>query len=248
MSGYGKILLVEDDEQLAIVVRDSLVDAGYECIHAVDGLAGLQTGLDAAFDLAILDVNLPSLCGLDVCRELKRAQPGLSVMMLTARAEEVDIISGLETGADEYLTKPISPAVLIARVRARLREKQRLQRSVGAATSAEPQTGEATIIEIGNLRIDRLGTRLHSCGKEIELTAGEFNFIEFLASNAGRSFERQELLEAVWGTDNHNYWPNVTVMVSRLRSKLAHDPLVDKYLITVRGRGYRFAKPEELAE
>ncbi len=246
----AKILIIEDDSAIGLLVRETLEEAGYECRLETDGPDGLQLVLNGTFDLVVLDIGLPRLSGLDVCDAIKRKFPDLPVLMLTAQTAEIDVVTGLEKGADDYLTKPFGPRELLARIRVRLREKTR--KAVAASHSAEQQIPdyrgtEPAILRIGELEIDHERMRVLKNGLPIELTAREFDFLFLLASNAGKPISREVLLEEVWESGIDAYSPNITIVVSRIRKKIETNPNSPKYLITVFGVGYRFAEPSELS-
>jgi len=255
MESEAKVLVVEDDPGLGTLISDSLVGSGFSCEISADGADGLQRALSGEFDLCILDINLPRISGLDICGEVKRQFPELPIIILTARGEEAEIVSGLEIGADDYLVKPTTPRELVARVRARLREQRRIKMrqlasgiAGGAAETAANSEMPVTkqVISFGELEIDLEKKRISKRGELLDLTPIEFDLIVYLVQRPGKPFERDELLRNVWGTIAESYWPNVNVLVCRLRKKLEDNPLSPRYLLTVRGRGYRFAEHSEL--
>jgi two-component system, OmpR family, response regulator ResD len=228
----ARILVVEDDLTVAEVVVDYLRHAGLEPRHALDG----QTALDIAAtwrpDLVVLDLMLPGVSGLEVCRRLRERQEAgvpLPVIMLTALGEESDRVRGLESGADDYVTKPFSPRELTLRVQAVLRRAQ----SVGQA-AATPQP-----VRSGRLEVDVAARRVRSDGRELELTVREFDLLAFFVSHPGRAFTRAELLEQVWGWSFGDV-STITVYVRRLRDKVEQVPASPDHLQTVWGVGYRW--------
>ena len=222
-----RVLVVEDDPMLAEVVQTYLGREGYEVEIAVDGEAGLERALTAQPDLVVLDLMLPLLDGLEVCRRLRSSAP-IPVIMLTARGEEDDRIAGLELGADDYVTKPFSPRELTARVKAVLR------RATGGVAAALGPT-----IEAGGVSLDLVAHEAHLDGELLALTAKEFDLLAHFMTHPRRAFRRDELLEQVWGW-NYGDTATVTVHVRRLREKVEHDPSAPRHLCTVRGVGYRF--------
>lgn len=246
-SAIAKILVVEDDAAIGGLIQDTLVEAGYACTLESDGLRALQLGLSDQFDLIILDINLPSLSGLDVCEQVKQKKPTLPILMLTARSSEADVVAGLEKGADDYVAKPFRPRELLARVRTRLKERTR--RLIAGLKTQEPtaREGEAELIVIGELEFDAERMRLLKSGVAVELSAREFDFLYLLASHAGRPFSRNILLQELWDSDLEEYKSNISMFVSRLRKKIEVDADAPKYLLTVHGVGYRFVEPGELA-
>ena len=223
-----RVLVVDDEANLRDLLRGYLEREGYDVLVAGDGPAALEAALDWKPDLVVLDVMLPGLDGIEVCRELRRFSKAY-VLMLTARVEEVDKIVGLTVGADEYMTKPFSPRELVARVRAMLRrplEPPPLQ------IDDEPQ------LRMGNLTINR-ATRTVTLGEdEVFLTAREFDLLAMLAEHPGRVYTRAQLLERLWGSEFYDDHV-VEVHVGNLRRKIEADPGLPRYVQTVRGVGYR---------
>lgn len=229
----GRILVVEDDLTVAEVVVDYLRHAGLEPRAAVDGQTALEIAETWQPDLVVLDLMLPGGSGLEVCRRLREGQDGhapLPVIMLTALGEESDRVAGLESGADDYVTKPFSPRELVLRVEAVLR-RARAARDAAAAT-AQP-------LRSGQLEVDIAGRRARSDGRELDLTVREFDLLAFFVSHPGRAFTRAELLEQVWGWSFGDL-SNITVYVRRLRDKVEKEPAVPVQLQTVWGVGYRW--------
>ena len=227
------ILVVEDDEDLCTLLDYNLSRAGYDV--AVVGRVDLAAAsvASACPDLIILDVMLPDGDGFDFCRQL-RANPqteGLPVMFLTARTLEIDRVLGLEIGGDDYMTKPFSPRELLARVKARLRRK-----------SASPAP-VMEAMESGPLQIDLGAKKVLLNGNPVSLTATEFKLLEFFASNPGRVYSREQLLDSVWGDNAHVTPRNVDVHIRRLRERIEDKPEEPRWIQTVRGFGYRFEAP-----
>ena len=226
------ILVVEDEQRLRDLVCGYLEREGFMTLPAADGFTALDLARQHAPDLVVLDLMLPSLDGLEVCRRL-RAFSDAYVIMLTAKAEEIDRIVGLEVGADDYVTKPFSPRELIARVRAMLRRPRRGAASA-TANIALPQ-------RFGDLTIDQERHEATLLGQPIGLTALEYALLTTLAAHPGRVFTRDQLLENVWGQDYFGDDHVVDVHIANLRKKLGDDPAAPAYIETVRGAGYRFA-------
>jgi DNA-binding response OmpR family regulator len=222
-----RVLIIEDDPNVAEVVTRYLEREGYVVEAAADGLEGLEQALSDPPDLVVLDLMLPALSGLEVCRRL-RAKAPIPVIMLTARGEEVDRIAGLELGADDYVAKPFSPRELTARVKAVLR------RAAGGLAAEE-----AGALRAGDLEVDPVAheARLHS--ELVSLTAREFDLLAYLMRNPRRAFRREELLADVWGF-TYGDTSTVTVHVRRLREKVEADPSAPRHICTVWGVGYRF--------
>jgi DNA-binding response OmpR family regulator len=227
----ARILVVEDDLTVAEVVVDYLRHAGLETRHAVDGRAALEITADWRPDLVVLDLMLPGASGLEVCRRLREerdVQAPLPVIMLTALGEESDRVLGLESGADDYVTKPFSPRELTLRVQAVLRRA----RTGNPAATPQPMRS-------GRLEVDVAARRARSDGRELDLTVREFDLLAFFVSHPGRAFTRAELLEQVWGWSFGDL-STITVYVRRLRDKVEREPASPAQLQTVWGVGYRW--------
>ncbi|MBA2767526.1 MAG: response regulator transcription factor [Sporichthyaceae bacterium] len=225
-----RILVAEDDPTISEVVERYLKHDGYDVECVSDGPTALHRALVTHPDLVVLDIMLPGLDGLEVCRRL-RASTSTPVILLTALGSEGDRIAGLEHGADDYITKPFSPRELALRVRAVLRR--------AAGMSGPPSTG---VVQDGDLRLDR-GSRLATLGEaEVQLTTREFDLLSFLMDNRGRVFDRPTLLSKVWGWDFGDQ-STVTVHVRRLRAKIERDAADPKRIVTVWGTGYRYEQP-----
>jgi DNA-binding response OmpR family regulator len=223
----NRLLVVDDDPALSDVLGRYLEREGFEVAFATDGPSGLAAALETLPDLVILDLMLPGLDGTEVCRRIRDVAP-IPVLMLTARGEEDDRITGLQIGADDYVTKPFSPRELVARVQAVLRR-------------ATQPTAMAPLprLEFGDLVVDVTAHEATRAGEPLPLTAKEFDLLVHLMSHPRRSFRRDELLEAVWGW-TYGDTATVTVHVRRVREKIEDDPSDPRHLVTVRGVGYRF--------
>jgi two-component system OmpR family response regulator len=227
----AKILIVEDDLNLLATLKYNLLKEGYEVLTAVDGAGALETARREKPELILLDVMLPGLSGFEVCRILRK-ETNVPILMLTAKAEEVDKIVGLEIGADDYMTKPFSMRELLARVRAMLRR--------AGVAKPEPEL-KPEPLSIGDLEVD-LGRHLASLGgKTLALSPKEFDLLAFLAQNKGLVFSREQLLEKVWGYDYAGETRTVDVHIRWLRQKIESDPARPEILVTVRGTGYKLA-------
>jgi len=224
----ARILIVEDDPTVSEVVARYLTRDGYEVETADDGVRGLERALLRLPDLVVLDLMLPSMGGLEVCRRLREVAP-VPVIMLTARGEEADRIAGLELGADDYVAKPFSPGELAARVRAVLRR----------ASGALAAPGEPAVLSAGELEVDVVAHEARLRGELVALTAKEFDLLAHLMRNPKRAFRREELLRDVWGF-SYGDTSTVTVHIRRLREKVEDDPSRPRYVATVWGVGYRF--------
>jgi DNA-binding response OmpR family regulator len=231
------VLVVEDDLTVAEVVLTYLRRAGYEVEHAPDGQVALDAAARARPDLVILDLMLPGIDGLEVCRRLRETGP-IPVIMLTALGSENDRVLGLEVGADDYVTKPFSPRELTLRVRSVLRRA-----TAGAGAGGEASAADtATVLEAGPLRLDVTGHRATRRGAALALTSREFDLLAFLLAHPGEAFTREALMRQVWGWEFGDQ-STVTVHVRRLREKVEEDPADPRMLVTVWGVGYRFDPP-----
>jgi two-component system alkaline phosphatase synthesis response regulator PhoP len=224
------ILVVDDEPNLVDLVRGYLDREGYRVVTAPDGERGLALARSGRPELVVLDLMLPGLDGIEVCRQLRQFSDAY-VLMLTARAEEIDKIVGLAVGADDYLTKPFSPRELVARIKAMLRRP----RSLGRVADDIPP-----VQRFGDLVVDEGRHEVTRRGEVMALTAREFHLLTVLAAHPGRVFTRAQLLERVWGDDYYDDHV-VDVHVANLRKKLEDDPATPRYVETVRGVGYRFA-------
>jgi DNA-binding response OmpR family regulator len=224
------LLIIEDEPELVRVLRSYLEQAGYNVLSALRGDTGLSLWEDKHPDLVILDLNLPGMDGLDVARRIRQKETHRTpILMLTARADETDQLIGLELGADDYIPKPFSPRIVVARVKALLR------RFETPLPSAQP-------LQIADLLIDKAGHTLIRDGGTIELTPTEFNLLVTLASQPGRVFSRLQLLEAAQGVAYEGYERTIDAHIKNLRAKIEPDPRKPKYIETVFGVGYRFSR------
>ena len=229
------ILVVDDEPKIAKLARDYLEKNGFQVQTAGDGPTALAAARHHRPDLVVLDLNLPGMDGLDVCRALRR-QSAVPIIMLTARVEETDRLIGLELGADDYISKPFSPRELVARVRAVLRRAQ---------GGLQP----ASLIRAGDLEIDLDGHRVSRAGQSIQLTRIEFSLLAVLAQHSGQTFSREQLLDRLHGvaydtpvTTGAGADRSIDAHVKNLRRKLEPDPAIPRYILTVYGIGYQFAE------
>jgi two-component system, OmpR family, response regulator ResD len=228
----ARVLVVDDDLTIGEVVADYLRDAGLETRHAADGQSALELAEDWPPDLVVLDLMLPGIDGIEVCRRLRAARAGrqpVPVIMLTALGEEGDRVLGLETGADDYVTKPFSPRELTLRVQAVLRR----------AAAAETEAAPPQPFRAGRFEVDVAARRLRRDGRELVLTIREFDLLVFLILHPRQAFTRVELLERVWGW-SYGDLSTITVCVRRLREKIEDNPTRPTHLQTVWGVGYRW--------
>ena len=224
----GKILLVEDEANIRQLVRYNLEKEGFQIIEAVDGLQGVKLAKTEKPDLVLLDLMLPEMDGLEVCRNIKgnTATSSLPIIMLTAKSEEIDKVIGLELGADDYMTKPFSPRELVARVKAVLRRSQKDTTLPGE-------------LSVGRLRFNFSRYEVHMGNVKLELTPKEYELLKMLATNLGKVFTREQLLEKVWGYEYFGDTRTVDVHVRHLRAKMESDPETAEAIETIRGFGYR---------
>ena len=231
------VLIVEDEKTIVDILRFNLQKEGFETLEANDGLTGLNMIMEESPDLVLLDLMLPGLNGFEVCKKVRENGVSIPVLILTAREAENDKILGLDLGADDYITKPFSIRELMARVKANVRRAER------SPLSARE---ENRVLALGRLRIDRDASQATKDGANLELTQREFELLTYLASNPGKVFSRQELMERVWNYEGYvGDVRGVDVAVRRLREKVENNPATPKYILTRRGVGYLFERPEE---
>ena len=234
-----KVLIIEDDPDIARLVALHLGDIDCETECRGDGAEGLARFRQGAFDLVILDLMLPGLDGLAVCRELRGGPGYVPILMLTAKSTELDRVVGLETGADDYLTKPFGIPELQARVKALLRRVEALAGKAAADRPAEKLTRDGLTIEVERRQV-------WVEGREVQLTAREFDLLLFFARHPGRVFNRGQLLDQVWGYNHDGYQHTVNSHINRLRAKVEQDPAQPRFILTVWGVGYKFAESPNL--
>ncbi len=227
------VLIVEDDRTLLDLLKYNLNKEGYRPLTATDGLLGLEMARREKPDLIILDIMLPRMDGMEVCRTLRKEMT-IPILMLTAKAEEIDKVLGLEIGADDYMTKPFSMRELLARVHAMLRRSEMLQSTV------EKNNAEQESIHSGQLEIDIGRHNIKYNGRTLEMTPKEFDLLVFLVRNKGQVFNREILLSKVWGYDYAGDTRTVDVHIRWLREKTEENPESPVHLITVRGVGYKY--------
>jgi DNA-binding response OmpR family regulator len=223
----AKILVVEDEPAMVAGLRDNFEFEGYEVITAQDGIEGLERALDESPDLVVLDVMMPRMSGLEVCKQLRAKRASLPIIMLTARGQEIDKVVGLELGADDYVTKPFSIRELLARVKSVLRR-----------TAVLPKDKEQH--SFADVQVDLRRCRVVRSGKALDISSKEFDLLKYFICHPGETLSRDRLLEDVWGYENYPTTRTVDTHLVRLRQKLEPDPEQPQYFLTVHGTGYRF--------
>lgn len=239
MNEEKKILIVEDDPNIGDVIEIHVKDLGYGLERAMDGETGLKKALKRDYPLIILDLMLPKLDGLEVCKRIRAEKKFTPILMLTARSFEVDKVLGLELGADDYITKPFSVRELIARIKA-------IFRRVEAEKEKNQIQAEETELQFGELLIDLAKHKVTVNGKAVELTAKEFDLLTLFAQNPGRIYKRENLLDLVWGYQYSGYDHTVNSHINRLRNKIEKDPANPRFIKTLWGVGYRFSEAGEI--
>jgi len=223
-----KILIIEDEEELVKGLKLNLVFEGYEVIWAMDGEEGLNKALKEAPDLILLDIMLPKKDGLDVCRDLRRRNVTIPIVMLTAKGEEIDKVVGLEIGADDYITKPFSVRELMARLKAHLRRGKKEEKSV------------PSVYRFDDIEIDFIHFKVKRSGTEFDLTSLEVEILKYLVAHRGEVVTRDALLDKIWGYETYPSTRTIDNHILKLRKKLEEDPAQAKYIFSVYGEGYRF--------
>ncbi|GAB5408809.1 MAG: response regulator transcription factor [Balneolaceae bacterium] len=231
------ILIVEDDEDLSELIKIQLTDLNFSVEQSFNGSEALNRILSNSYSLIILDIMLPGMNGFDICKSVREKDSKTPILMLTAKAEEIDKIMGLEFGADDYLTKPFSIRELSARIKALLRRSK--------ASESEKDSVQDHI-SFGELSIYPNKRIIELADVQLELTSKEFDLLMLFATNPGRAYSRQQLLDIVWGYQYNGYSHTVNSHINRLRSKIEKDAANPVFIQTVWGVGYRFAEPEEV--
>lgn len=225
-----KVLVIEDDKSIADLLEIHLKDLNCEVTTKMDGSEGLKTATTDAFDLIVLDLMLPKVDGLEICKEVRRKDIYTPILMLTSKSEEMDKVLGLEVGADDYLTKPFSIREFIARAKAILRRVEAIQKEIGSDSD----------ISLSDLSIEASKRKVTLRGERIELTPKEFDLLHLLASHPGKTYTREQLLNILWGYQYNGYEHTVNSHINRLRSKIEPNISNPKYILTSWGVGYRF--------
>jgi two-component system, OmpR family, alkaline phosphatase synthesis response regulator PhoP len=233
-----KILVVEDEQSIATLLKYNLEQSGYSVITAHDGEEGKDMAVNQRPDLMILDLMLPKMDGIEVCKELRQQKVNLPILMLTAKDDEFDKVLGLELGADDYMTKPFSPREVVARVKAILR------RSLSNQEASDAAVEETDYKEVGGLKVYPEQYEAYFQGQLLELTPKEFELLLYLTNNKGRVLTRDQLLSAVWNYDFAGDTRIVDVHISHLREKIESNTKKPVYIKTIRGLGYKLEEPK----
>ncbi|MDP1417255.1 response regulator transcription factor [Peribacillus simplex] len=235
-----KILVVDDEQSIVTLLQYNLEQAGYSVITALDGEQGLEAAVDIRPDLVVLDLMLPKMDGLEVCKQLRQQKINIPILMLTAKDDEFDKVLGLELGADDYLTKPFSPREVVARIKAILRRSQ--FQTDGSESNQDQEDG---LLKLGELKVFPERYEAFFDEQQLELTPKEFELLLYLAKNKGRVLTRDQLLSAVWNYDFAGDSRIVDVHISHLREKIEKDTKKPLYIKTIRGLGYKLEEPKK---
>ncbi|MGG0410607.1 response regulator transcription factor [Peribacillus simplex] len=235
-----KILVVDDEQSIVTLLQYNLEQAGYSVVTALDGEQGLEAAVDIRPDLVVLDLMLPKMDGLEVCKQLRQQKINIPILMLTAKDDEFDKVLGLELGADDYLTKPFSPREVVARIKAILRRSQ--FQSDGSESNQDQEDG---LLKLGELKVFPERYEAFFDEQQLELTPKEFELLLYLAKNKGRVLTRDQLLSAVWNYDFAGDSRIVDVHISHLREKIEKDTKKPLYIKTIRGLGYKLEEPKK---
>jgi two-component system, OmpR family, alkaline phosphatase synthesis response regulator PhoP len=221
------LLIIEDDPAIMLGLRKNLSYEGYRVVTAADGDKGLEMAFDAKPDLILLDLMLPGINGFEICRTVRRHDPTVPILIISAKDQEIDKIMGFELGADDYITKPFSVKEVVARVKAALRRSTALEQ-------------ETEILHFGPNEVDFQGRSLRIEGREIDVSPREFDLLQYLSRNPNRVLSRDQILNRVWGYDYYGTARTIDNFVQKLRRKVEVDPEDPQYIVTVRGVGYKF--------
>ncbi len=235
------VLIIEDDREISSVVAVNLNSNGITTEQVHDGVQGLKRALSRSFDLILLDIMLPGLDGISLCRRLREVDQDTPILMLTAKTDEIDLVLSLELGADDYMTKPFSMRELLARINALIRRSSR-------TTPAKQSEESLETLRIGDILIDHAKHQVRLGEELLDLTVKEFELLSQFAKNPGRVYSRSDLLNLIWGYSFEGYEHTVNTHINRLRNKIETDPSHPKYLLTVWGIGYRFVESSEVPQ
>ncbi|WP_407391119.1 response regulator transcription factor [Carnobacterium jeotgali] len=240
-----KVLIVDDEQSILTLLAFNLEKEGYQVDTALDGLEGYEMALAHAYDFIILDLMLPSMGGMDICKKLRQEKIDAPIMMLTAKDDELEKIIGLELGADDYMTKPFSPREVLARMKAIMRRMSSKNNTEEALKIRDGIKEEAELIQVGDIRIDPSQYEVIVRGEKVDVTPKEFELLMYMIKRINRILSREQLLDAIWNFDYAGETRIVDVHISHLREKIEVDTKNPTYIRTVRGFGYKFEAPKK---
>lgn len=240
-----KVLIVDDEQSILTLLAFNLEKEGYQVDTALDGLEGYEMALAHAYDFIILDLMLPSMGGMDICKKLRQEKIDAPIMMLTAKDDELEKIIGLELGADDYMTKPFSPREVLARMKAIMRRMSSKSNTEEALKIRDGIKEEAELIQVGDIRIDPSQYEVIVRGEKVDVTPKEFELLMYMIKRINRILSREQLLDAIWNFDYAGETRIVDVHISHLREKIEVDTKNPTYIRTVRGFGYKFEAPKK---
>lgn len=239
-----KVLIVDDEQSILTLLAFNLEKEGYHVDTALDGLEGFKMALAQSYDFIILDLMLPSMGGMDICKKLRQEKVEAPIMMLTAKDDELEKIIGLELGADDYMTKPFSPREVLARMKAIMR-RMSSKNNAEEALSKAGDNEEEELIQVGDIQIDPSQYEVIVRGEKIDVTPKEFELLMYMIKRINRILSREQLLDAIWNFDYAGETRIVDVHISHLREKIEVDTKNPAYIRTVRGFGYKFEAPKK---
>jgi two-component system alkaline phosphatase synthesis response regulator PhoP len=240
-----RVLIVDDEQSILTLLAFNLEKEGYQVDTALDGLEGYKMALAYSYDFIILDLMLPSMGGMDICKKLRQEKIEAPIMMLTAKDDELEKIIGLELGADDYMTKPFSPREVLARMKAIMRRMNSKSNREDSSINSDGSTENYELIKVGDIQIDPSQYEVIVRGKKIEVTPKEFELLMYMIKRINRILSREQLLDAIWNFDYAGETRIVDVHISHLREKLEVDTKNPVYIQTVRGFGYKFEAPKK---
>ncbi len=240
-----KVLIVDDEQSILTLLAFNLEKEGYQVDTALDGLEGYEMALAHSYDFIILDLMLPSMGGMDICKKLRQEKIDAPIMMLTAKDDELEKIIGLELGADDYMTKPFSPREVLARMKAIMRRMSSKSNAEEALKNRDGIKEEDELIQVGDIRIDPSQYEVIVRGGKIDVTPKEFELLMYMIKRINRILSREQLLDAIWNFDYAGETRIVDVHISHLREKIEVDTKNPAYIRTVRGFGYKFEAPKK---
>lgn len=240
-----KVLIVDDEQSILTLLAFNLEKEGYHVDTALDGLEGYEMALAHAYDFIILDLMLPSMGGMDICKKLRQEKIDAPIMMLTAKDDELEKIIGLELGADDYMTKPFSPREVLARMKAIMRRMSSKSNAEEALKTKDTIKEEAELVQVGDIRIDPSQYEVIVRDEKVDVTPKEFELLMYMIKRINRILSREQLLDAIWNFDYAGETRIVDVHISHLREKIEVDTKNPTYIRTVRGFGYKFEAPKK---